>query len=159
MVGCMYEAGVLRLLGHATERCGWLTTETVMAALTETQASYLGTAHNGYATNYNYNTHLATPDYEVLEAAPGYTRKGNAITPINPVVVTDGGLQYAKCDASNPAAWTTATFTTGGCSIFDDGVTNDPLLCWLDFGSDKSVTVGTLTVVFDTNGVFRQKIA
>jgi hypothetical protein len=87
----------------------------------------------------------------------GYATKGKTIAQVTPAYESDT-YDYIKCDSADPAAWTTATFITDGSVIWDDTATNDPVVCWLDFGGDKSVTAGTLTVVFDAHGVFRFKV-
>jgi hypothetical protein len=149
MTGIMYRGGVIRLLGHASERVGWLTTPDVYyTALSKT-------AYSPTSTDTNYTTIAAAME---VAAGGGYTAKGKVITPVLPVYSSDT-FDYIMCDASDPAAWTAATFITDGSCVFDDYQTNDPLMCWLDFGGDKSVTAGTLTVVFDAKGVFRVKIS
>jgi hypothetical protein len=149
MTGIMYRGGVIRLLGHASERCGWLTTpDLYYAALSET-------AYAPTNTDTNYQTIKAAME---VATGGGYAAGGKAITPVLPAYASDT-YDYIMCDSSDPAAWTAATFITDGSCIWDDYPTNDPLICWLDFGGDKSVTAGTLTVVFDAKGVFRTKIS
>lgn len=51
--------------------------------------------------------------------------------------------------------WTTATFTARHAVLFDDTVASDPLLCSIDFGTDKSVTGGTFTISWSASGIIR----
>ena len=53
----------------------------------------------------------------------------------------------AVCDFAN-VSWTSASFTSRGCLIFNDSVTTDPAVCSIDFGGDKTVTSGTFTIEF-----------
>ena len=72
-----------------------------------------------------------------------YSAKGKALTSVTPVLSTD----TAVCDFSN-VSWTSASFTSRGCLIFNDTATGDPSCCAIDFGGDKTVTSGTFTIEF-----------
>lgn len=72
----------------------------------------------------------------------------------NPTVTVSGG-KIVFSAGSSTTAWTGATFTARGAVVFDDTVSGDPVLCAINFGSDKTVTAGTFTITWDaTNGVF-----
>jgi len=45
-------------------------------------------------------------------------------------------------------SFTTATITARGALIYNDTATGDPTVAVLDFGSDKTSTAGTFTIVF-----------
>ena len=74
-----------------------------------------------------------------------YTAKGNALTSVTPVLSTD----TAVCDFAD-TSWTSASFTTNGCLIFNDTATGDPSCCAIAFGGDKTVSSGTFTIQFPT---------
>ena len=78
-----------------------------------------------------------------VPTATGYTAKGKALTSVTPVLSGD----TAVCDFAN-VSWTSASFTSRGCLIFNDSVTTDPAVCSIDFGGDKTVTSGTFTIEF-----------
>ena len=78
-----------------------------------------------------------------VPTATGYTAKGKALTSVTPVLSSD----TAVCDFAN-VSWTSASFTSRGCLIFNDSVTSDPAVCSIDFGGDKTVTSGTFTIEF-----------
>ena len=78
-----------------------------------------------------------------VATATGYTAKGKALTSVTPVLSGD----TAVCDFAN-VSWTSASFTSRGCLIFNDSVTSDPAVCSIDFGGDKTVTSGTFTIEF-----------
>ena len=73
----------------------------------------------------------------------GYTTKGAALTNVTPALSGD----VACCDFSD-VSFTSASFTTRGCLIFNDTVANDPAVCAIDFGGDKTVSSGTFTIQF-----------
>jgi len=72
-----------------------------------------------------------------------YSAKGKALTSVTPVLSSD----TAVCDFSN-ISWTSASFTSRGCLIFNDTASGDPSVCAIDFGGDKTVTSGTFTIEF-----------
>jgi hypothetical protein len=78
-----------------------------------------------------------------VATATGYTAKGKALTNVTPVLSSD----TAVCDFAN-VSWTSASFTSRGCLIFNDSVATDPAVCAIDFGGDKTVTSGTFTIEF-----------
>jgi len=88
------------------------------------------------------STTAYTTSYEVATAS-GYTAKGKALTSVTPVLSSD----TAVCDFAN-VSWTSASFTSRGCLIFNDTVSGDPSCCSIDFGGDKTVTSGTFTIEF-----------
>jgi len=73
----------------------------------------------------------------------GYTTKGIALTNVTPALSGD----TAVCDFAN-VSFTSASFTANGCLIFNDTATNDPSVCAIAFGGDKTVTNGTFTIEF-----------
>jgi len=88
------------------------------------------------------STTAYTTSNEVATAS-GYTAKGKALTSVTPALSSD----TAVCDFSN-VSWTSASFTSRGCLIFNDTATGDPSCCAIDFGGDKTVTSGTFTIEF-----------
>lgn len=95
-------------------------------------------------------------DDEVAEVeGNGYDAGGKVLAGVT-WTQTGGTAQLA---ATNPA-WTTASFTARYAAIYaaktvgsgEDEVVN-PLICLLDFGSDKVVTSGTFTVAFNASGI------
>ena len=73
----------------------------------------------------------------------GYTTKGAALTNVTPALSSD----TAVCDFSN-ISFTSASFTANGCLIFNDTAANDPAVCAIAFGGNKTVTNGTFTIEF-----------
>jgi hypothetical protein len=74
----------------------------------------------------------------------GYTAAGAALTNVTPT----SSSTTAYTDFSD-VSWTTATFTANGALIYNSTDSNKSV-CTLAFGSDKSVSAGTFTIVFPT---------
>lgn len=78
----------------------------------------------------------------------GYSAGGVAVTP---TLSSAGSTTYV--DFSD-AQWTSASFTARGCLLYDDTTTNggttDCAIAIWDFGSDKTVSSGTFTIVMPT---------
>lgn len=75
----------------------------------------------------------------------GYTTGGNTLDESSPTTSSGGAtvwIDFADTD------WTTASFTARGALLYNDTSTGDRAVQVLDFGSDKTVSSGTFTVVF-----------
>lgn len=84
--------------------------------------------------------------------AAGQSISTPAITNPSGGVVMWDAVDTASVDAATTLA---AVF---GCLIYDDTLTTpvaDQGVCYLYFGGTQSVTVGTFTVVYNSNGLFR----
>lgn len=90
----------------------------------------------------NQDTTAYTSSGEV--SGTGYVAGGKDLTiGVNPTNSND--ISFLSFD---DISWTGATFTARGALIYKyDGSTN-PAVCVLDFGSDKTITNGTFTVMF-----------
>jgi hypothetical protein len=109
-----------------------------------------GTGHEFKAALYTSSTTLdknttayGTPTNEIT--GTGYTAGGNALTNVTPSLATDTAIT----DFSD-VSWTTASFTANGALIYNNTASGDPAVCTLAFGSDKTVSSGTFTIVFPT---------
>ena len=76
----------------------------------------------------------------------GYTAGGNTLAP----TVTQIG-NYAVLDFAD-TSWTSASFTCRGALVYNSSKSNKSIFV-LDFGTDKTVTAGTLTIQFPTADV------
>lgn len=74
----------------------------------------------------------------------GYTAGGATLTNLG---VTVSGTT-AVIDFNDPA-WTTASFTARGALIYNTSASNKAVVV-IDFGSDKTVTASTFTIVLPT---------
>jgi hypothetical protein len=79
----------------------------------------------------------------------GYTAGGYDITAANNTTPTSSGTTAYTTPNVSPS-WTTATFSTSGCIIYN--ATNGNRAAYVgSFGGTQTVTAGTLTLVMPTN--------
>jgi hypothetical protein len=92
-----------------------------------------------------------------LATAGGYTSGGAAL----------GSPQYTTSsltttfDAAD-TSWTTATFTAAQAHIYAAGLAANPvkpLISYVDFGADQSVSSGTFTLQWNASGIFTIVVA
>jgi hypothetical protein len=77
----------------------------------------------------------------------GYTAGGNTLT--GATVRSSGTTAYVSFDNTS---WSSASFTSRGALIYNSSKANRSIAV-LNFGSDKIVTNGTLTIEFPSNDV------
>lgn len=83
----------------------------------------------------------------------GYTATGATIT--SPTFAYTSGTNTFAFDGAD-VAWTSSTFTARAAVIYDSTPGTDatrPLLVFVDFGADVTVTAGTLTLTWDSAGI------
>jgi len=105
-------------------------------ALFKANASITGTYD---ATTTNYSD--MTGNSDELAGTGGYSTGGFALTNVNP---TSTGTT-AFTDFSANASWSSATFTTRGCLIYNTSDSNSAV-CVINFGADYSVSGGTFEI-------------
>jgi hypothetical protein len=127
-----FKAEVMQALHNFTNGSG----NTFKIALYKAAAS-IGT-HGAADTTY------ASMGADELATAGGYTATGSNLTNVTPT--TSGTTGYTDfADVS----WSSATFTTSGCMIYND-TNGDRTVSNHNFGGDQTVSSGTFTVVFPT---------
>ena len=109
-------------------------------ALFKANASITGT-YSAATTNYSD----MTGNSDELPATGGYSTTGFALTNVNP---TSTGTT-AFTDFSANASWTSATFTTRGCMIYNTSDSNSAVAV-INFGADYSVSGGTFEIQWPT---------
>lgn len=125
----------------AARRVDWVT-DTIKAALTT----------SSYTPNQDTHTYFSDVTNEI--SGTGYTAGGVALATKS--VAYDTTTNETRLIAAN-AAWTTATFTTRRAVVYKDTGTaaTSPLLGWVDFGADNTVSAGTFTITWDATGVLK----
>lgn len=114
-----------------------LEADTIMVALLDDSHAFDATDVTWTALNANE-----------LDNGDGYTTGGETLA---------GGAVTAaaatKWDGTD-VAWTASTFTAYHAVLYDStvGVTNN-LICSIDFGGAKTVTAGTFTIQWDSDGI------
>ena len=101
-------------------------------------------------------TVYATTNEITNDAGSAYVAGGKALT--NSGVTTStvtSHTDFADLSVANGTAWTSASFTTGGCLIYNttaiSGFTTNRAVCSINFGGDKTVSNGTFSIEFPTN--------
>ena len=102
----------------------------------------------GAATT-NYSNLTGNSD-EVANGS-GYTTGGFAWTAAQNITPATSGTGAYWQWSVNPS-WTSASFSTTGCIIYNSSASNDAVYVG-SFGGTQTVTSGTLTLVQPTNGV------
>ena len=105
-------------------------------ALFKANASITGTYD---ATTTNYSD--MTGNSDELAAGGGYSTGGFALTNVNPTSTST----TAFTDFSANASWSSATFTTRGCLIYNTSDSNSAVAV-IDFGADYAVSGGTFEI-------------
>ena len=92
-------------------------------------------------------------------AGTGYTAYGAVIS--SPSVTYNGTTNVVKLDGAD-VSWTSATFTCRYAVIYDFTPGSDgtrPLIAFIDFGENISVTAGTFQITFAADGIVTITVA
>lgn len=99
------------------------------------------------ATTTNYST--LTGNSDEVSSGGGYTTGGYDITAANNTTPTSSSTTAYTTPGVNPS-WTSATFSTIGCLMYN--ATNSNRAAYVgSFGGTQSVSAGTLTLLMPTN--------
>ena len=107
------------------------------------------------------HTSTYTPDLDTHDfwndatneiSGTGYTTGGATLT--TSAATYDTASDQVRIDATDPQ-WTTASFTARIAVIYKStGVSStSPLIIYIDFGGDETVTSGTFAIQFDSTGI------
>jgi hypothetical protein len=102
----------------------------------------------GAATT-NYSN--LTGNSDEVASGGGYTTGGFAWTAAQNTTPSTSGTGAFWSWSVNPS-WTSATFSTVGCIIYNSSASNKAVYVG-SFGGTETVTSGTLTLLLPTNGV------
>jgi hypothetical protein len=102
----------------------------------------------------NFETHTNYTDItNELPATGGYTTGGATLTSVAMSSSSDG-TGTIKWDADD-VSWTSSTLSNVRAGVvYDDTVTNDRLIAYIDFGGDFSTTSGTFQIQWNASGIF-----
>ena len=101
----------------------------------------------------SYTPNFGTPDlksdvtHEV--SGTGYDAGGKSLTSVT--LTQSGGT--STFDAAD-LTWASSTITARAAVVYDDSLTNDPLIAYIDFGADKSSSAGDFVLSFNASGIF-----
>ena len=107
---------------------------------------------SSYSPNKDTDEFFDDVTNEVVGA--GYTADGAALTTL--AVNVDTAADEVQLDSDN-VQWTAATITARIAVIYKDTGTpaTSPLIGWVDFGEDETVTAGTFSIAVDADGWFK----
>ena len=99
----------------------------------------------------NYSTHTLYSDVtDQVPGTGGYVTGGASLSSIT--FATSGGT--ITWDAAD-VEWTSSTITGAAFAVvYDDDLTNKPLICAIDFGGAFSTTSGTFKITWNASGIF-----
>lgn len=97
----------------------------------------------------NFGTHDFKSDVTNEVSGTGYDAGGKSLSSVT-LTQTGGTITF---DAAN-LTWASSTITARGAVVYDDSLTNDPLICYIDFGADKSSSAGDFVLTFNASGIF-----
>ena len=93
-------------------------------------------------------THNQLSDVSTNEiSGTGYTANGEALA--SKAVTQAATTKFDAADTS----WTSASFTAAHAVIYDDTLTNNDLICSIDFGGNQTVVSGTFTISWHADGI------
>jgi len=98
----------------------------------------------------NYSTHSIKSDVTNEVSGVGYSPGGESLTSIT-FATSAGTITWDAADVE----WTASTITAARYAvIYDDTLTNKPLICAIDFTGDFSTTSGTFKITWNASGIF-----
>jgi hypothetical protein len=88
----------------------------------------------------------------------GYSAGGVTLTCSAPTY--DTASNEVRMDAAD-ASWSSASFTARYAVVYKSTGTasTSPLICYVDFGADQTVSAGTFTITWDATGVWKVTVA
>lgn len=101
----------------------------------------------------NQDTHAFRSDITNEVVGTGYTAGGQALA--SKTVTQDDIDNEGVFDAAD-ITWTTATITARAavlCKIRGGAATLDEIICYIDFGADKTSTGGNFTIQWNAEGI------
>ena len=105
-------------------------------------------------------TNSSTPDFDSHDhwsdlssnevSGTNYTAGGVALGSVA-MTSASGALKFDAADSS----WATSTISNARAAvIYDDTLSNDPLICLVNFGSDYSSANGTFQITWNAAGIW-----
>ena len=102
---------------------------------------------SGYTPDFGAHDFKADVTNEV--SGTGYTAGGESLTSVT-LTQASGVITFDAADVT----WTSSTITARAAVIYDDSLASDPLICYIDFGSDQSSSSGDFPISFNASGIF-----
>ena len=97
----------------------------------------------------NFGTHDFKSDVTNEVSGTGYDAGGKSLSSVT-LTQSGGTITFDAADLT----WTSSTITARAAVVYDDSLTNDPLIAYIDFGADKSSSAGDFVLSFNASGIF-----
>ena len=99
----------------------------------------------------NFETHDHWSDLSGNEVSgTNYSAGGVALASIT-LANASGTLKFDAADTT----WSTATISSARAAVvYDDTLTNDPLICLVNFGADYASSAGTFQITWNASGIW-----
>lgn len=97
----------------------------------------------------DFGTHDFKADVTNEVSGTGYDAGGKSLTSVT-LTQSGGTITFDAADVT----WASSTITARGAVIYDDSLTDDPLIAYIDFGADKSSSAGDFVLSFNASGIF-----
>lgn len=97
----------------------------------------------------DFGTHDFKADVTNEVSGTGYTAGGESLTSVT-LTQSAGVITWDAADVT----WASSTITARGAVIYDDSLTSDPLICYIDFVTDQSSSSGDFVLSFNASGIF-----
>lgn len=97
----------------------------------------------------DFGTHDFKADVTNEVTGTGYSAGGESLSSVT-LTQSGGTITF---DADN-VTWTSSTITARGAVVYDNTLTDQPLICYIDFGADKSSSSGDFVLSFNASGIF-----
>ena len=97
----------------------------------------------------DFGTHDFKADVTNEVVGTGYSAGGESLTSVT-LTQSGGTITFDADDVT----WASSTITARGAVIYDDSLTDDPLIAYIDFGADKSSSAGDFVLSFNASGIF-----
>ena len=96
-----------------------------------------------------FGTHDFKSEVTNEVSGTGYDAGGKSLSSVT-LTQSGGTITFDAADLT----WASSTITARGAVVYDDSLTNDPLICYIDFGADKSSSAGDFVLTFNASGIF-----
>lgn len=106
------------------------------------KVALLDSSHSFTASNNTWSQVISNQVSGTGYTSGGATLSGAAVTQ----------AATTKFDG-NDTSWVSASFTAAHAVLYDDTVGTDDLICSIDFGGDQTVSSGTFTIQWSTDGI------
>ena len=103
---------------------------------------------SSYTPDFGAHDFYADVTNEVA-AGGGYSTGGKSLASVT-LTQSGGTITWDADDVT----WTSSTITARGAVVYDDSLASDPLIAYIDFGSDKSSSAGDFVLSFNASGIF-----